>query len=338
MMKKNVILLICGSGVLMDITKKILKRAGYEVFCAESPAAAKEEIAKQAPDGIVLDSDLLNGNGIEYCKELRKESAAPVMIISNGKDDELPALKAGANDFLKKPFDCDVLKARLGVMTAGQKNTKINKKINIKQIYAAAAACLVLIFAGYSAVNSITDRIIPANAPAIEIPKKETAPEKDASEFVFESESEETEETKKTEESEETEEPLGSLNMFLAADEKAKAYEKPWTELEKRPDCLIPHYTGAFVSAVTGTADLALVNPEGNLYGLTFGITLEETGEILYASGLVLPGMCIEDFKFKAEALTNPGEYAANLTIGVYDGSTRAKISEYCSPFLITVK
>jgi DNA-binding response OmpR family regulator len=41
--------------------------------------------------------------------------AMPIMFVSGNREDELPALKAGANDFLKKPCDYDVMIARLGI-------------------------------------------------------------------------------------------------------------------------------------------------------------------------------------------------------------------------------
>ena len=115
-MQKNTLLLVDNSQVLMDLTKKILERAGYSVRCAVGITDAQEQLMDFAPDGIILESDLPDGKGLDFCCELRKESDIPIMFLSNDKEDELPALEAGANDFLKKPFDYAIIKARINVM------------------------------------------------------------------------------------------------------------------------------------------------------------------------------------------------------------------------------
>jgi DNA-binding response OmpR family regulator len=49
--------------------------------------------------------------------------AFAVLFTSGDREDELPALEAGANDFLRKPCDYDVMIARLGLMTSGRAGT-----------------------------------------------------------------------------------------------------------------------------------------------------------------------------------------------------------------------
>ena len=98
-MLRKTILLIDGSQVFMDITKRILERAGYAVWCASGFKVAQELLIDLTPDGIILENDLPDIKGIDYCKRLREEIAAPIMFLSNVKDDELEALQAGATDF-----------------------------------------------------------------------------------------------------------------------------------------------------------------------------------------------------------------------------------------------
>ena len=121
-MLRKVILLVSGSQVLMDFSKKILERAGYTVRSALGVAGAREQLLDFIPDGIVLENGLPDGNGMEFCRELRNRLKAPIMFTSDSKDDELAALQAGASDFLKKPFDYNVYKARIDVLL----NTRIN--------------------------------------------------------------------------------------------------------------------------------------------------------------------------------------------------------------------
>jgi DNA-binding response OmpR family regulator len=116
---KKTILLIDESHVVMDLIKRTLERAGYSVRCAGSLAGARELLAEYTPDGIVLEKNLPDGNGLDYCRELREKSVVPILFFSDSGEDELPALQTGANDFLKKPYDFEVLKARIGIMLCG---------------------------------------------------------------------------------------------------------------------------------------------------------------------------------------------------------------------------
>ena len=125
--RRKTLLIINSSQVLMDITRKILERAGYSVRCAVGLAGAKEMFSDYQPDGIVLDSTLPDGKGLDYCQELRKQSDVPILFVSESRDDEIPALQAGADDFMKKPFDFEIMKVRINTMmktTNGAQNTQ----------------------------------------------------------------------------------------------------------------------------------------------------------------------------------------------------------------------
>jgi DNA-binding response OmpR family regulator len=121
--QQKTLLLIDGSQVLMDLTRRLLERAGFSVRLATGMARAREWLAEYTPDGIVLASDLPDGNGLDYCRELRKSSGIPILFTSGDREDELSALEAGANDFLRKPCDYGVMIARLGLMLNGRAGT-----------------------------------------------------------------------------------------------------------------------------------------------------------------------------------------------------------------------
>ena len=118
-MGKKTLLLIDRSRTLMELTGKILKRAGYSVFFEERLAGAREWLGKHTPDGIIMENELPDGVGIDFLRELRNESRIPVLVLSADEEDELPVLRSGANDFLKKPCDYSVLVARIDVMLDG---------------------------------------------------------------------------------------------------------------------------------------------------------------------------------------------------------------------------
>ena len=115
-MQKKTLLIIDNSQVLMDLTKRILERIDYSVRCAYGIAGAHELLMDYTPDGIMLEKDLPDGCGFEFCRELRKARDIPIMCFSGSKEDEAQAKSAGANDFLKKPFDFEIMKIRLNAM------------------------------------------------------------------------------------------------------------------------------------------------------------------------------------------------------------------------------
>jgi DNA-binding response OmpR family regulator len=103
----------------MEMVRRILERAGYSVRLAVGIAGAREWLADFTPNGIILENELPDGSGLDLLRELREKGNVPVLFMSGDRDDELPALKAGANDFLKKPCDYGVMIARIGIMLGG---------------------------------------------------------------------------------------------------------------------------------------------------------------------------------------------------------------------------
>ncbi len=95
--------------------KIILRAAGYTVDTAETKAAALAALAARPPDALVLDLVLPDGGGVEVCRELRRFSRLPVLVLSAVGDEreKVRALDAGADDYITKPFGTDELLARL---------------------------------------------------------------------------------------------------------------------------------------------------------------------------------------------------------------------------------
>jgi two-component system, cell cycle response regulator len=96
-----------------------LQRAGYAVISVENGAQAIAELVKQdAPRLALLDWIMLEMDGVEVCREIRrrKELAYKNLILLSSlesKGDIVTGLESGADDYLTKPFDVDELKARL---------------------------------------------------------------------------------------------------------------------------------------------------------------------------------------------------------------------------------
>ena len=85
-------------------------------------------------DAIVLDINLPKKNGIDVCRELReKEKDVPIIMLTSrsGKDDIIAGLDCWADDYLVKPFDYDVLAARLDALTRRNLKNKSTSELHI---------------------------------------------------------------------------------------------------------------------------------------------------------------------------------------------------------------
>jgi two-component system, OmpR family, KDP operon response regulator KdpE len=92
-----------------------LRGAGYTVETAASAGEALMRAAMRPPEAIILDLLLPDGRGSDVCRELRRWSSAPVLMLSavGEEKEKIEALDAGADDYVTKPFSGDELLARL---------------------------------------------------------------------------------------------------------------------------------------------------------------------------------------------------------------------------------
>src|SRR5271167_3359407 len=84
-----------------------LELEAYKVTWARSLHAAREEHEKAKFDLFILDRGLPDGNGIDFCSEVRKNgSRVPILMLTAQTDEDsvVDGLSAGANDYIRKPF------------------------------------------------------------------------------------------------------------------------------------------------------------------------------------------------------------------------------------------
>lgn len=87
----------------------------FEVECIEHFEEVKMQILKKQVDLILLDINLPGVDGLYLCREIRKVSEVPIIIITsrNTEIDELISMNYGADDFVTKPFNTQILLARM---------------------------------------------------------------------------------------------------------------------------------------------------------------------------------------------------------------------------------
>jgi DNA-binding response OmpR family regulator len=90
----------------------ILKYQGYAVTLMEHPGPVDEIVSQNSPDLIVMDMLLSGVNGVELCSFLKKDkqsSHVPIVMISAHPNAMELCMNAGADDFVAKPFEVDIL-------------------------------------------------------------------------------------------------------------------------------------------------------------------------------------------------------------------------------------
>lgn len=111
----STILLVEDNPHIMKINAEVLALHGYEVLRAETAAEARKQLSWHPVNLIVLDIMLPDGNGVELCRELKLRYHIPILFLTalGENQDVVEGLRAGGDDYLPKPYDLEVLVARV---------------------------------------------------------------------------------------------------------------------------------------------------------------------------------------------------------------------------------
>jgi two-component system alkaline phosphatase synthesis response regulator PhoP len=109
------ILVIDDEPQIAEICRDYLTAAGFRVLTAHDGPLGLALARKEKPDLIVLDLMLPGMDGLDVCRELRRDSATPIIMLTARVDesDKLVGLELGADDYLTKPFSPRELVARV---------------------------------------------------------------------------------------------------------------------------------------------------------------------------------------------------------------------------------
>ncbi|WP_315574242.1 response regulator transcription factor [Aerococcus mictus] len=119
------ILIVEDDPSIQDMLSEKLKREGYDYKQAYSGTEALLNLDKAAFDLILLDLMLPGMTGEDFLSNLRKENNTPVIVLSakDSSTSKVSLLRAGANDYMVKPYDLNELMARIEIQLNTQQGT-----------------------------------------------------------------------------------------------------------------------------------------------------------------------------------------------------------------------
>jgi len=114
-MTASTILVVDDEPQIRRVLRTIVSSNGYSVAEAKSGEEAFEKIRDERPDLVLLDVNLPGISGLETCREIRRSSDIPIIMLTvrNSERDKVQALDAGADDYVVKPFGAEELLARI---------------------------------------------------------------------------------------------------------------------------------------------------------------------------------------------------------------------------------
>lgn len=109
------ILIVEDDRTIAGAMKKHIESWGFNARCAEDFRNIMEEFADFNPQLVLLDISLPFFNGYHWCSEIRRVSKVPIVFISSASDNMniVMAMNMGGDDFIAKPFDLNVLTAKV---------------------------------------------------------------------------------------------------------------------------------------------------------------------------------------------------------------------------------
>ena len=120
------ILVVDDEQKIIRITSDYLEAAGYSILTAADGISALRVVDQSEPDLVILDLGLPGMDGLDVCRELRKKTDIPIIILTarGEESDKLVGLELGADDYVTKPFSPKELVARVrAVLRRMEKDT-----------------------------------------------------------------------------------------------------------------------------------------------------------------------------------------------------------------------
>lgn len=132
-MQKEKILVVDDEKNICDLLRMYLEKEGYSVVMAHNGVDAVSMFNSENPDLVLLDIMLPQLDGWQVCREIRKTSEKPIIMLT-AKDevfDKVLGLELGADDYVTKPFDTKEIIARIKAVL---RRTSAVKEVDFKEV------------------------------------------------------------------------------------------------------------------------------------------------------------------------------------------------------------
>jgi DNA-binding response OmpR family regulator len=118
------------------IVAMTLRREGLEVTEAASGQEGLDQLEERPHDMVLLDLMLPDRDGFEVCREIRRRSDTPIIMITARTDshDVVAGLEAGADDYVTKPFVAKELSARIRALARRSRGDQVRPRIQIEDL------------------------------------------------------------------------------------------------------------------------------------------------------------------------------------------------------------
>lgn len=109
------ILIVDDESNIIELLRLYLEKEGYSTVSARSGTEALTKFSQESPDLIILDIMIPEPDGWQVCREIRKTSSVPIIMLTAKAEtfDKVLGLELGADDYLTKPFEAKELVARV---------------------------------------------------------------------------------------------------------------------------------------------------------------------------------------------------------------------------------
>jgi two-component system OmpR family response regulator len=134
------VLVVDDDREIRELTSRFLQRNGLRVETAANGIEMSERLVSRRVDLIVLDRVMPGEDGLDLCRDLRRHSRVPIIILTllGAETERIRGLQLGADDYLQKPFSPDELLARIQAVL--RRSTG----------YINTSTCSILRFAGWT--------------------------------------------------------------------------------------------------------------------------------------------------------------------------------------------
>ncbi|MFT3895513.1 MAG: response regulator transcription factor [Anaerolineales bacterium] len=125
------ILVVDDEPKITQLVRDYLERAGFGVIIAHDGKKALSLAKTEKPDAVILDLGLPQLDGLDFTREFRKTSNAPIIMLTARSDesDKLIGLELGADDYMTKPFSPKELVARVRVVFRRIENASVGSEL-----------------------------------------------------------------------------------------------------------------------------------------------------------------------------------------------------------------